>query len=81
LEKCLRTGNSLAAYPTVRPVRDSSMGKHGQHRWQGAPCIDCHTPYHDLGAKAYDQQVKDREVAHLRKKAAQLGYALTATIP
>jgi transposase len=36
------------------------------------------TPYQDIGAKAYDQQVTDREVAHLRKKAAQLGYALTA---
>jgi transposase len=37
------------------------------------------TPYQDIGANAYDQQVKDRELAHLRKKAAQLGYALTTT--
>jgi hypothetical protein len=37
------------------------------------------TPYQDLGAKAYEQQVTDRELAHLRKKAAKLGYALTAT--
>ncbi len=37
------------------------------------------TPYQDIGAKAYDQQAQDREVAHLRKKAAQLGYALTVT--
>ncbi len=37
------------------------------------------TPYQDIGAKAYDQQATDRELAHLRKKAAQFGYALTAT--
>ena len=37
------------------------------------------TAYHDIGAKAYEQQVTDRELAHLRKKAAKLGYALTAT--
>jgi transposase len=37
------------------------------------------TPYQAIGAKAYEQQAKDRELAHLRKKAAQLGYALTAT--
>ena len=39
------------------------------------------TAYHDVGAKAYEQQAADREVAHLRKKAAKLGYALTATTP
>jgi transposase len=37
------------------------------------------TPYQDIGAEAYEQQVNDRELAHLRKKAAKLGYALTAT--
>lgn len=37
------------------------------------------TPYQDIGAKAYEQQAQDRELAHLRKKAAHLGYALTAT--
>jgi transposase len=37
------------------------------------------TAYHDVGAKAYEQQAKDRQLAHLRKTAAKLGYALTAT--
>ena len=37
------------------------------------------TPYHDVGAKAYDQQAQERELAHLRKTAAKLGYVLTAT--
>ena len=37
------------------------------------------TAYHDVGAKTYEQQAQDRELAHLRKKAAKLGYALTAT--
>jgi transposase len=37
------------------------------------------TPYQDIGAKAYQQKAQDREVAHLRKQAAQLGYVLTAT--
>jgi hypothetical protein len=36
------------------------------------------TPYQDIGAQADDQRAQDRELAHLRKKAAQLGYALTA---
>ena len=36
-------------------------------------------PHQDIGAKAYEQQVTDRELAHLRKKAAKLGDALTAT--
>jgi hypothetical protein len=34
---------------------------------------------HDIGAKAYEQQVQDRELAHLCKKVAKLGYVLTAT--
>jgi hypothetical protein len=37
------------------------------------------TAYHDIGAQAYEQQVTERELAHLRKKAAKLGYALMAT--
>ena len=37
------------------------------------------TPYQDIGATAYQQQAQAREVAALRKKAAQLGYALAAT--
>jgi hypothetical protein len=37
------------------------------------------TAYHDIGAETYDQQFREREVAHLRQKAAKLGFALTAT--
>ena len=37
------------------------------------------TPYHDCGADTYEQKAKDRDLAHLRKKATQLGYTLTAT--
>jgi hypothetical protein len=33
--------------------------------------------YHDLGAAAYQQKQKDRELAYLKRKAAQLGFALT----
>lgn len=37
------------------------------------------TPYQGSGADAYEQKAKDRDLAHLRKKAAKLGYTLTAT--
>ena len=37
------------------------------------------TAYDDLGAERYEQQFREREVAHLRQKAAKLGFALTAT--
>jgi transposase len=37
------------------------------------------TPYQDSGAEAYEQKAKERDLAHLRKKAAKLGYTLTAT--
>jgi hypothetical protein len=37
------------------------------------------TPYHELGADAYEHKYQERELAHLRKKAAKLGYSLTAT--
>jgi hypothetical protein len=37
------------------------------------------TAYHDLGAEAYEHKAKDRDLAHLRHKAAKLGYTLTAT--
>jgi len=36
-------------------------------------------PYQETGAAAYEQKAKERDLAHLRKKAAQLGYTLTAT--
>jgi transposase len=36
-------------------------------------------PYQDSGAEAYEQKYKERELAHLRKKAAKLGYTLAAT--
>jgi len=35
------------------------------------------TPYHDLGAEKYEQQFREREVAHLRKQAVKLGFTLT----
>jgi hypothetical protein len=37
------------------------------------------TPYQDNGAEAYEQKAKERDLAHLRKKAAKLGYTLTTT--
>jgi len=37
------------------------------------------TAYQDSGAEAYEQKYKERELAHLRKKAAKLGYTLAAT--
>ena len=36
-------------------------------------------PYQETGAEAYEQQAKERDLAHLRKRAARLGYTLTAT--
>jgi len=36
------------------------------------------TAYHDIGTEMYEQQFREREVAHLRKKAAKLGYTLAA---
>jgi transposase len=36
------------------------------------------TPYQDSRAEAYEQKAKERDLAHLRKKAAKLGYTLTA---
>ena len=35
-------------------------------------------PYLDIGAEAYDQQQKDRELAYLKRKAAKLGFTLSA---
>jgi len=35
------------------------------------------TAYHDLGAEKYEQQFREREVAHLRKQAVKLGFTLT----
>jgi transposase len=34
------------------------------------------TPYHDLGAEAYETQQKERELNYLHRKAAKLGYTL-----
>jgi transposase len=36
------------------------------------------TAYQDSGAEAYEQKYKERELAHLRKTAAKLGYTLAA---
>jgi len=35
------------------------------------------TTYHDMGAETYELQFREREVAHLRQKAAKLGFTLT----
>jgi hypothetical protein len=37
------------------------------------------TPYQETGANAYEQKAQARDLAHLRQKAAKLGYTLTAT--
>ena len=34
--------------------------------------------YHDIGAEVYEQKQKDRELAFLQRKAAKLGFTLTA---
>jgi len=34
------------------------------------------TPFRSVSADDYNQRVRDREVAHLKKKAAQLGFTL-----
>ena len=34
------------------------------------------TPYHAIGAEAYEQKSQERELAHVRKKAAKLGSSL-----
>jgi transposase len=34
-------------------------------------------PYHDIGAAAYNQQFREREMRYLQKKAAQLGDTLS----
>ena len=40
-----------------------------------------HVAYVDLGAQAYTQQHRQRELAYLTKKAARLGFALTPATP
>jgi hypothetical protein len=37
-----------------------------------------HRPYRDMGAEAYETQQRERELACLKRKAAQLGFDLTA---
>ena len=37
--------------------------------------------YHDIGAEAYEQKHKEREIAYLKKKAAKLGYDLSPHDP
>jgi transposase len=34
------------------------------------------TPFHDIGALAYDRQAQERELGHLRQRAKKLGFAL-----
>ena len=36
-----------------------------------------HVPYQDVGAEIYEQTQRERDIAHLRKKAAKLGFTLT----
>jgi len=40
-----------------------------------------HVPYQDIGAEAYEQKHRERELAALRKKAAKLGFALVSPQP
>ena len=36
-----------------------------------------HVPYHDIGATEYNKRFRERELQHLQKKAAKLGYQLS----
>lgn len=36
-----------------------------------------HVPYHDIGADTYEQTQRQRDIAHIRKRAAKLGFTLT----
>ena len=38
-------------------------------------------PYHDIGAAAYTQRFRERELQYLQKKAAKLGYTLSCASP
>ena len=38
------------------------------------------TPYRATNAAAYDQQFRDRELKHLRRKAAKLGFDLSPAL-
>jgi transposase len=40
-----------------------------------------HIPYQDIGAEAYEQNHRQREIAALRKNAAKLGFALVSPQP
>jgi hypothetical protein len=40
-----------------------------------------HVSYQDLGAEAYEQKHRERELTALRKKAAKLGFALISPQP
>jgi len=37
------------------------------------------TPFRDLGAEEYEQRAREREIAHLRKKATKLGLTLVSS--
>lgn len=42
------------------------------------------TPFHDIGAPEYERRAQERELAHLRQRAAKLGFTLVAagaTVP
>jgi transposase len=38
-----------------------------------------HTAFHDLGGEEYERRARQREIAHLRKRAAKLGLTITET--
>ena len=40
-----------------------------------------HVPYHDLGAAEYNKRFRERELQHLQKQAATLGYQLSPAEP
>ncbi len=33
-------------------------------------------PYHDIGAERYEQTQREHDIAHLRRRAARLGFVL-----
>ncbi|MDP2855907.1 MAG: IS110 family transposase [bacterium] len=38
------------------------------------------TEFHDIGAQEYERRAQERELAHLRQRAAKLGYSLVAPV-
>jgi transposase len=43
--------------------------------------LEHHVPYHDIGAKAYEQEQRQKEILRLQRHAAKLGFSLTLRLP